>query len=126
MNSQTPIGFGNTGAPLAILLLGALIVPRLFVDRNTISHRRVFISVTISSVFLLFMGAVIFGVVYHFQGAKVFDAFAVNLWGTTLFFLTLSIKAAIFWVPVMLLVWFGLAQRVERNRGDKIARQDKI
>lgn len=122
MISGEPIGWVNTGLPLLILAVLALVLPRLFASRATRSQRSVSVSILISSICLLICGAAVFAGVYGYRGAGVGAALGEAPFVTALFFLRLSAMAALLWGPVLALVWFGLAQGVEARRGEDIMR----
>jgi len=119
-----PIGLINTGVPVTLLVLVAMALPYLMVNRNTRSHAQVNSSVGITGLVLLALGANLFGLSYAVRGHGVGAALVDNPLGVGWFFLRLAGMAAIIWVPVLGLVWFSLAQRVERNRGEHNARME--
>ncbi len=122
MIATEPIGWLNTALPMALLMLVALVLPRLLSGKSTRSQWAVSGAVAVTAVFLCLLGGGVFAVVYQVSGASATAAFAENILPTTLFFFGMSLKAVLFWGPVLILVWFGLAQGVERRRGEAIAK----
>lgn len=110
--------------PLITLVIGALGFPWIFMGPATLSHRAVAISVLISALLLLVLGAIMLGGIYELRGSDVGAALTVHPMGTVFFLLNASLKMTLVWVPVLALVWFVLAQGVERRRGEAIARAD--
>lgn len=112
----------NTGLPL--LIAGALgwVVPRFISPPQTRSHRKVAIAMAVSALVLIFISAGLFAAL---QPGKF--AMAANTGGL---FLTIeialrgSILFAVAWVPILLLNWFNMAQRVEQWRGKDMAAGD--
>ena len=122
MLQPEPIGFLNTGVPLVILGLLSVGLPWVLVRKGTRSHWEVGLSIWASAGFLLLAGAGIFAAVYGLRGIGVGAAFTAAPLATAWFFLRLSGYAAMLWVPVLALVWFAMAQRVEKRRGEDLAR----
>lgn len=119
-----PIGWINTGAPLALLAGLAFVLPQYIVPRETRSHRAVMVTILVSGVGLLVAGVGLFGLVYDLRGAEISLAISMAPLATALFFLRLSVMAALLWGPILALVWFTMAQRVETRRGEDIMRGD--
>ena len=71
------------------------------------------------------VGAIIFGALYHARGIGVWDAFTQAPIATSWFFLKLSGFAALLWAPILALVWFSMAQGVEKRRGEDLAKVRK-
>ena len=117
-----PIGFWNTGFPLALLGGLALVLPRLLVARATRSQRAVAIAILLAALLLLVAGAVVFAVIYAASGVSVWAALAEAPLATVWFLLGQSLVAAVVWGPVLALVWFGMAQAVERRKGEDVAK----
>ena len=116
-----PIGFWNTGFPLALLGGLAVVLPRLLVSGATRSQRVVAIAILLASLLLLVAGAVVFAVIYAASGVSVWAALAEAPLATAWFLLGQSLVAAVVWGPVLALVWFGMAQGVERRKGEDVA-----
>ena len=117
-----PIGFWNTGFPLALLGGLAVVLPMLLVARATRSQRAVAIAILLAALLLLVAGAVVFAVIYAASGVSVWAALAEAPLATVWFLLGQSLVAAVVWGPVLALVWFGMAQGVERRKGEDVAR----
>lgn len=113
-----PISFLNTGLPL--ILLGALAValPYVLVPRATRKHWEVAVAIWAAAGFLLLAGAFVFAAIYGWQGKPIGAAFAEAPLATLWFLLGVSGYAVVAWGPILLLVWFGLAQRVEKRKGE--------
>ncbi|MDJ0825249.1 MAG: hypothetical protein QNJ16_07085 [Rhodobacter sp.] len=122
MIQAEPIGLWNTGLPLVVLGALAVALPWLLVRRATRSHREVAVTIWSSAGLLLIAGAAVFAVLYAVRGAGVAAALAEAPLATAWFFLRLSGFAAVVWAPLLGLVWLGLAQGVERRRGEDVAR----
>ena len=69
-----PIGFWNTGFPLALLGGLAGVLPRFLVARATRSQRAVAIAILLAALLLLVAGAVVFAVIYAASGVAVWAA----------------------------------------------------
>lgn len=123
MIASEPIGWVNTGLPLAVLAGAAVVLPRLVVPGDTRSQRVVMVSVLVSAIALLLLGAAVFAVVYGVRGVGVGAAFATAPMAACIFFLRLSAMAALLWGPVLALVWFAMAQAVEVRRGEDVMRE---
>jgi hypothetical protein len=120
--ASAPIGWLNTGLPMAVLACAAVVLPRMLVSGGTRSQRAVTGSVVVSAIGLLLLGAAVFIAVYSAGGAGVAAAFSSAPLPTALFFLRLSVMAALMWGPVLALVWFTMAQAVEARRGEDVMR----
>ncbi|MBV1867327.1 MAG: hypothetical protein KUG69_05405 [Marinosulfonomonas sp.] len=124
MNQAEPIGLLNTGLPVTVLAVLAIVLPRLLAPSQTRSHRLVGSAVGLSALVLLVVGAIIFAATYSVQGHPVLATFKSDPLAIMLFFLRLAAKASLIWLPVLGLVWFGMAQKVENHRGADVARKD--
>ena len=125
MMESHPIGWWNTGFPLVLLGGLAVVVPRLFVGQ-TRSQRVVMLAILASVGVLLVVGALVFMGLYGWRGVGVWAALGVAPVATGWFFLRLSGFAAMLWGPVLALVWLGLAQGVEKRKGEDVARGERI
>jgi hypothetical protein len=126
MITAEPIGFLNTGVPVLVLIGVGLALPRTLAGTTTLSHKRVVAAVALTVGALFLICAAMFAAVYAWGDADVAAAFAIAPIATGLFFARLSAMAALIWVPILGLVWFGLAQRVEARRGHEIAQRDLL
>ncbi|MGJ8584367.1 MAG: hypothetical protein ACSHXD_09770 [Marinosulfonomonas sp.] len=122
MIATAPIGWLNTGLPVAVLALAAVLLPGRFVAANTRSHQAVVIAIALTALVTILLGAAVFAMVYWLSGAGVAAALSDAPLATTLYFFRLSLMAALLWGPVLALVWFSMAQSVEKRRGQDIAR----
>lgn len=112
-----PIGLLNTGLPVVVLLAVAIGLPLLLVRTNTRRHEQVWSAIAMTALVLLMLGTNLFGITYALRGHSVGAALVADPGAVAWYFLRLAGMAAIIWVPVLALVWFSLAQRVERNKG---------
>lgn len=118
--SNATITFSNTALPLILLGLLAAALPYLMTPRHTRSQVRVALLVGLTGLTMFGASAFVFAL---------FDTRALpqaGMSGAALiawFYLRSSLVAAFVWVPVLLLAWLGLAQRVERRRGEDLARE---
>ena len=122
MIQSEPIGLLNTGLPVALLVAVAICLPLLLVHRHTRSHAQVASSIGITALVLLALGTSLFGISYGLRGHAVTAALASTPLAVGLFFGRLAAMAALVWLPVLALVWYSLAQRVEKTRGQHIAK----
>ncbi|WP_172299534.1 hypothetical protein [Pseudoruegeria sp. HB172150] len=122
MIDAKPISFLNTGVPLILLGALAVLIPLLMVPRGTRSQVEVAVGIWASAGMLLLAGLAVFAVIYAVEGIGVWSAFGKAPLATGWFFLTLSGYAAVAWGPVLLLTWLGLAQRVEKRKGEDRAK----
>ena len=118
MIEPQPIGLTNTVLPLVGLGACAAVLPWILVDRQSRSHSEVAIVIWATAGIMLFLGAAVFALLYALGGIDVAGALAAAPWVTTQFFLGRAGYAALVWGPVLVLVWLGLSQRVERLRAD--------
>ena len=125
MIESQPIGWWNTGFPLVLLGGLAGLLPWGLVSRETRSQRQVAMAIWASAAVLLIVGAVVFAAQYGWRGVDVWAALAAAPVATARFFLRLSGFAAMLWAPVLALVWLALAQRVERRKGEDVARGEE-
>jgi len=124
MTQAQPIGLLNTGLPVAALLVLAIFLPRLLAPAQTRSHKIVAAATGLSALVLVVFGAFIFAGSYAIQGHPVMATFASDPLALMLFFLWQAAKTALIWLPVLGMVWFGMAQKVETRRGEDSARKD--
>ncbi len=113
-----PIGWWNTGFPFLVLAFLALVMPRVLLRGGTRSQGEVAVTIWASAGVLLIVGAVVFGAVYAARGVGVWAAWVEAPGAVSWFFLRLSALAAMLWAPVLALVWFAMAQGVEKRRGE--------
>ena len=121
--SETP-NIWNTGLPL--LILGALgwALPRVLMFSDTRSHVHLSFVVLASVAALVVVSAM---VLVAFDTPAYQNALAI---GGVLLVAEIALRGsalfAIAWLPMLLLSWFNLAQRVETLRGQDIARGDAL
>ena len=118
MSAPEPIGWLNTGLPLALLVALAWLLPRVTVPRATRSHGDVACGIGLAALGVLLAGAVLFGLLQAVGGADLGGALAAAPLATGLILLRLSGLAALAWGPVLGLAWLSQAQAVERRRGE--------
>ncbi|SFK92953.1 hypothetical protein [Shimia haliotis] len=118
------IGFVNTGLPLIVLGVLAVLLPRLVVDGDTRSHGKVAAGIGVCAVILFAVGYAVSYVLTHTRGVHAMALGSSPELGSALWVHSrLSLMAAIVWAPILGLVWFGQAQGVEARRGqDLVAR----
>ncbi len=119
------IGFLNTAVPLGVLALLAVLLPRVLVDRDTRSHGKVLHGIALSAGFLVAIGFLISIAVTQMRGFEAVGQFEIEPFAAIWVHLRLSLMAAIVWVPVLGLVWFGHAQGVEARRGQDSAARER-
>ncbi len=120
-----PIGFWNTGVPVLVLGALAVLVPRWLCPPRTRSQGEVAVAIWAAAGVLLLVGAGLFVLIYAVSGTDVWGAFALAPVSTSMFFLWLSGFSALVWVPILALVWLGLAQGVEKRKGEDVALTEK-
>ena len=112
----------NTGVPLVLIGILAIILPFLLIRKDTRSHRSVALGVAIAAVLLVLAGALIL------WGIDTRDIeIAENASASVLFqiYLRASFPFAMLWAPLLALIWFGKAQRVEKLRGEDLVREGR-
>ena len=125
MLQAEPIGWANTGLPLLILGALAVLLPQVLVPAATRSQGEAARGIVLSALAVLAAGVAVFAGLYAARGAAVGQAAVAMPVATALFFLRLSGLAALFWGPVLALVWLGKAQGVERRRGEDAMREGR-
>lgn len=117
--------FANTGSPVLIFVVAALLLPMVLIPRRTRSQGRVAMGIVGSALILIAIGPVISvafdardlpaGVATAPKGQLALVVYQMQFRGALAF--------ALVWAPVLALVWFGAAQRVERLRGEDLGRE---
>ncbi|WP_299685494.1 hypothetical protein [uncultured Tateyamaria sp.] len=123
MHTDT-ITFWNTGVPLIILGVLGWVLPRMLVADDTRSHWSVCIAVLCAAILLVAASAAVL-VAFDF-GSYVH---ALDMGGAILVAEIALINAALFavaWVPMLLLSWFNMAQRVEHWRGRDLSMEKDV
>ncbi len=112
--------FTEMAMPLFVVMVLALVVPFALVPRQTRSHLTVTICIVASAILLMIAGAII---------TNLFDTRATeglsseaSLYIAWLY-LRESLYFGIIWAPILAFVWLNRAQRVERLRGEDMARE---
>lgn len=113
MGQPEAIGLLNTGVPLVVLGICAVLLPWLLVPRDCRSHRYVMKVIALTVLVLIGLGCVVFGTAMGQGTLRLALDFPLP---TFRLLLTKSVSAALVWGPLLGLQWFNLAQRVERQR----------
>ncbi|MEO0632823.1 MAG: hypothetical protein AAFY52_01655 [Pseudomonadota bacterium] len=123
MTQAGTITFWNTALPLILAGVLAWVMPRFIAPFDTRSHWKVAVAVGASVVVLIFASAALFAATEPEKFARAADmgglflAIEIAVRGSLLF--------AFAWVPVLLLNWLSMAQRVEAWRGRDLAQEDR-
>lgn len=116
------IGLLNTGVPLAVLAVLAVLIPRVVVDQKTRVHGKVALGIGLSAVLVFVAGYVMSVLLTNLRGVHAMALGSTPELGTPVWMhARLSMMAAIVWAPILGLVWFGFAQGVEARRGQDMA-----
>ena len=114
------LAFFSTTLPVVLMGLLAFGLPFLIVPRQTRSHLTVTLCILGTAALLIVVGAIV---------TNLFDARDTGdlKGGASLYvawlYLRESLYFALLWVPILALVWLNRAQRVERLRGEDMARE---
>lgn len=111
----------ETLLPLVVLGALCLALPVLLCPRNSLSQRRVAAGILGTAVLVFLAGGLIFALLYALQGKPVAQVTALHPAQSALYFARRSVLLVPAWAPILLLVWFGRAQRVEALRGLALA-----
>lgn len=118
------ITFANTGIPIIVIGTLALVVPFVLVPRQ--SRRQVEVAVWIfASAGVLYVSSafVLWASDPRGFGAGLIIETSDARWGTLLrLYLQSAAPFALLWAPILAIVWFGKAQRVERLKSDDTVR----
>ncbi|WP_299607556.1 hypothetical protein [uncultured Tateyamaria sp.] len=112
----------NTGLPLGIAGALGWLVPRFIAPSDTRSHKKVAIAMAASAIVLILVSAGLFAALQPGKFARtaetggLFLAIEIAVRGSLLF--------AVAWVPIMLMCWLNMAQRVEVWRGKDLAEKE--
>jgi hypothetical protein len=118
-----PVTLVNTGLPLLILGAAALIVPRLLLPRDSRSQRRLVVMLLASVPLMVVAGVLVFGGAMAAGGADVLGAFGTAPGTTMLALARASAMGVLVWGPVLLLTGLALGTRIERMKGEDMARR---
>ena len=113
--------FGNTILPMGIIALVAAMLPYILTPRETRSQGRVAVVIGLTSLVMFGVSALVFAL---FDTRQLPDGGAAGVVVISWFYLRSALGAFAVWAPVLGLVWLSLAQRVERRRGEDMARTD--
>lgn len=116
-----PVTLGNTVLPLALVLVAVIGLPAMLVRRGR-SQRALLLAVLVTALAALVLGAAILFLQYVRLDPAQGGLFAADPLGRGLFFLGRSALLALFWAPVLALVWIMRAQGVERRKGLEMGR----
>ena len=125
MIEAEPVTWTNSVLPMAIIGVAAVVIPWLLVKRATRSQREVALTIWASAGLMLVVSGAVYAGLYAQRGHDVGGAFSTAPLATSWFFIGLAGYAAILWVPILGLVWFSMAQAVEKRKGEDIARKDR-
>ncbi len=100
---------------MAIVALAALLLPRLFVARDTRSHASVILGIVKSAALLVALGFALF---VYLDDRQLSAALVVSgervIWLIYWWIFQSSLILVLVWAPLLALVWIGMAKRVER------------
>jgi len=110
----------QTGLPLALVAIGAMVLPFLFIRRDTRSHMHVTLGVFGTALCLVILGALV--------SVWASDRSTGELSGlqsayATWLYLRESLYLGLIWLPILGMIWLTKAQRVEKLRGEDMARE---
>ncbi|MFT6423796.1 MAG: putative membrane protein [Celeribacter sp.] len=107
----------SVAVPVCVLAALALVLPLFITPRDTRSQRRLAMSVILSAVILVVIGAVFIGGLYAREGIRFSHMLAQSPLFAVMFFVKRSLMAALVWGPVLALAWFNMAQKIEHLKG---------
>ncbi len=118
--NDTSVTLLNTGLPLLIIGGFAALLPWLLTPRETRSRGRVLVSFIVSAGLLVGLSAGVFAL---FDKRSLLGGQGFAEQGAVVrMYLRTSVSAVVVWGPVLVFMWLGLAQRVERLRNRDIVR----
>jgi hypothetical protein len=117
------ITWADSVLPIVVLATLAVVVPWVLVKRDTRSQREVAVTIWASAGVLMIASGVIYAVLHAAQGRAVGEFFAEAPMVTLWFFIKQAGSSAILWAPILALVWFGMAQGVEKRKGEDAAKR---
>ena len=120
--SPEPINFANTALPLGLTGVLAILIPEFLAGQRSTSQKRLAAMILGSAGLLLGVGAITLAILYAQRGSDVTASLTRFPVQTSLYFLSRSGLLALFWGPLLVLVWLIKAQAVEARRG--LARAD--
>ncbi|MDU8943523.1 hypothetical protein [Ovoidimarina sediminis] len=113
----------STVIPILTLGLAGGVLPVMLARRFPDTLHGLAQALTLSAAGLVLLGAVLFVAIYSDAGIGL-SALAARPGDSLRHFLALGLKAALVWAPILVLVGIGLAQGVERRKGERIAARD--
>lgn len=118
-------GFLDTGLPLIVLGLLAAGLPWLLVPRGARGHGAAARGIGMSALVLLAVGVAMMAYLGARAGGDLIGLARAEPLGAAWILLRRSAMAALVWAPILVLVWFSMAQRVERLRGEDVMREGR-
>ena len=112
-----------TVVPMLTLALAGGFLPGMLAGRFPDTLHGLAQALALSAAILILFGAVLFLALYSDAGLSI-DTLAERPLDSLRHFLGLGLKAALVWGPILVLVGFGLAQGVERRKGERLAARD--
>lgn len=107
----------SVAVPVCVLAALAFVLPLLITPRDTRSQRRLAMSVILSAMVLVVIGAVFMGGLYAREGGRFSHMVAQNPLFAVIFFVKRSVMGALVWGPILALAWFNMAQKIEHLKG---------
>lgn len=122
--NDTSVTLFNTGLPVVLIACAAGGLPWVLSPRTTRSQGRVMLAIGMSCVLLVGVSAGLFAL---FDKRSLWSGETLMQHGVVAWvYLRGSASAALIWAPILALTWLGLAQRVERLRGQDMAREARL
>jgi hypothetical protein len=106
---------------MALIAALAVLVPWALLRKDTRSQREVALTIWASAGVMLIASGLVYALLYAARGHEVWAAFTQAPLATAWFFMGIAGYAALLWVPILGLVWFSMAQGVERLKGHDLA-----
>lgn len=113
----------STLVPIVTLALAGGVLPIFLSGRFPDTLNGLAKALALAAAALIVLGAILFAALYSDAGIS-FATLAERPVDSVRHFLGLGLKAALIWGPILLLVGFGLAQGVERRKGERMAARD--
>lgn len=115
--------FTNTGVPILGLALAAVVLPYLFVPRSTRHQSDVLRGIAITICALLVLGFLLnIALDDRTLGTEALKIQNYVQWRIYWWQFQESLQFSIVWIPIVILVWISKAQRVEKLKGDDMAK----
>jgi hypothetical protein len=116
MDAST-LNFTNSVLPMLALCALAVFMPRVFLPRNSTSHRDLFWAVIKTIIVCYIVGAAISAILYASVNEGTLSQFLSDPLGRANFFLGRSVWFAILWLPLVLFMWLVGVQHIEQRKG---------